>query len=169
MLNERLYRFWGSLTEGLQTGKPQNEIKGGQDHFSALYNDPTRLRIFMHSMTGLSMDVAKALAKKFPWSDYDTFMDIGTAEGGVPVRVALENKHLMGGGFDLPAVKPIFEAYVKSFSLEKRLRFVSGNFFKDPLPKAEVLIMGRVLHNWNLKEKRVLLEKAYAALPRGVH
>src|SRR5579875_2502250 len=101
MLNARLYQFWGSLTEALLTGKPQNEIKGGQDHFSAVYSDPTRLRIFMHAMTGLSMDVAKALAKKFPWSDHDTFFDIGTAEGGVPVQIALKHKHLMGGGFDL--------------------------------------------------------------------
>ncbi len=167
MLNARLYQFWGSLTEALLTGKPQNEIKGGQDHFSAVYSDPTRLRIFMHAMTGLSMDVAKALAKKFPWSDHDTFFDIGTAEGGVPVQIALKHKHLMGGGFDLPVVKPIFEAYVKSFGLEKRLRFVAGNFFNDPLPMADVLIMGHVLHDWNLDEKMMLLKKAYKALPRG--
>ena len=29
MANERLYPFWGSLTEGLQTGQPQNELKTG--------------------------------------------------------------------------------------------------------------------------------------------
>ena len=167
MFNERLYRFWGSLTEGLRTGRPQNEIKGGQDLFSAIYGDPTRLRVFMHAMTGLSMDSAKAIARKFPWSDYKTFFDVGTAEGGVPVQVALANEHLTGGGFDLPVVKPIFEAYVKSFGLKNRLSFVSGDFTKDPLPKADVLIMGHILHDWNAEEKMMLLEKAHATLAKG--
>jgi O-methyltransferase domain len=56
---------------------------------------------------------------------------------------------------------------VKSFGLEKRLKFVAGDFFKEPLPAADVLIMGHILHDWDLRQKRVLLDKAYAALPAG--
>lgn len=167
MFNERLYRFWGSLTEALRTGKPQNEIKSGEDLFSALYSNPVKLRVFMRAMTGLSMGSAKAIANQFPWSDYETFFDIGCAEGGVPVQVALAHKRLTGGGLDLPAIRPIFEEYTKSFNLEKRLRFVPGDFFGDPLPKADVLIMGHILHDWNLEEKRLLIKKAYDALPNG--
>ena len=167
MMNRRLYGFWGSLTEGLKTGKPQNEIKAGEDLFTAIYGDPTRLRVFLHSMTGLSMSSAKAIAKKFPWSDYRTFFDIGTAEGGLPVQIALAHKHLTGGGLDLPVVQPIFEEYIRSFKLEKRLRFIPGDFFKDPVPKADVLIMGHILHDWNLEEKRMLIKKVYDALPKG--
>src|ERR671925_2208350 len=33
MLNARLYGFWGSLTEGLRTGKLQNEAKTGGSFF----------------------------------------------------------------------------------------------------------------------------------------
>ena len=167
MFNERLYGFWGSLTEGLRTGRPQNEIKGGQDLFSALYGDQKKLAIFLHAMTGLSIGSGKAIARKFAWNEFETFYDIGAAEGGVPVQVALQNKHLNGGGFDLPAVKPIFEKYVRSFRLENRLRFISGNFMTDPLPKADVLIMGHILHDWNADEKMQLLKKAYNALPKG--
>ena len=167
MANARLYRFWGSLTEALRTGKPQNEVKTGEDFFGTLYADPTRLEVFLKAMTGLSLGTARAIARKFPWRKYRTFVDIGAAQGGVPVEIALAHKHLSGGGMDLPVVQPVFEAYVRAKGLDGRLRFYRGDFFQDPLPKADVLIMGHILHDWNLEEKMRLLRKVYDALPTG--
>ena len=66
MANARLYPFWGSLTEGLRTGRPQNEAKNGGDFFAALYQDQARLRQFLHAMTGLSLGAAVAIAETFP-------------------------------------------------------------------------------------------------------
>jgi hypothetical protein len=166
MANARLYRFWGSLTEALRTEHPQNEAKGGEeDFFAAIYADPARLEGFLKAMTGLSLGAAMAIANKFPWERYETFVDVGTAQGGLPVQVALAHEHLSGGGFDLPAVGPIFEEYVDSHGLGERLRFYPGDFFEDPLPRTEVLVMGHILHDWNLEEKKTLLGKAYEALP----
>lgn len=167
MANTRLYPFWGSLTEALRTGQPQNEIKTGGNLFDVLYGDPDLLRMYLNCMTGLSMGANKAMAQKFPWADYQTFIDIGAAQGGLSVQIALAHDHLSGGGFDLPPVSPIFEEYVNSFGLGQRLRFYPGDFFTDPLPAADVLIMGHILHDWNLEEKRMLLTKAYEALPPG--
>jgi len=167
MANARLYPFWGSLTEGLRTGQPQNEAKSGGDFFGELYSDQARLKQFMHAMTGISMGSAIAIAQKFPWQKHQTFVDIGTAEGGLPVQVALAHNHLTGGGFDLPVVQPVFEEYVASFNLSDRLSFYPGNFFADPLPQADVLTMGHILHDWSLEEKKVLLSKAYETLPKG--
>jgi SAM-dependent methyltransferase len=101
------------------------------------------------------------------WGRYRTFVDVGCAQGCVPVQVALAHPHVSGGGFDLPVVGPIFEEYAAAFRLEGRLRFHPGDFFRDPMPPAEVLAMGRVLHDWNLEEKKLLIAKAYAALPEG--
>ncbi len=167
MANARLYPFWGSLTEALQTGKPQNESKAGGNPFDAIYGTPERLRGFLEAMTGLSLGAAQAIATKFPWDDYKTFVDIGPAQGGLPVQIALAHEHLSGHGFDLPAVQPIFEEYVASFGLQERLRFRGGDFFNDSLPKADVVVMGHILHDWDLDEKRMLLRKAYDALPDG--
>ena len=118
-------------------------------------------------MTGLSMGIAKALALKFPWPNYKNFVDVGGAQGCVPVQIALAHSHLVGGNFDLPVVGPIFEEYVRSFGLEQRLSFYPGDFFKDPLPCADVIIMGHVLMDWSLEKKRQLIAKAHAALPKG--
>lgn len=164
MSNARLYPFWGSLTEGLRTGQPQNEVKTGGDFFGVLYSDPDRLSQFLHAMTGISMGAAHGIAEKFPWQRYKTVIDIGTAEGCLPVQVALRHDHLTGGGFDLPAVEPIFSKYVAAAGLSERLTFHPGNFFTDALPSADVIVMGHILHDWTLDEKMMLLKKAYAAL-----
>src|SRR5574341_1856803 len=165
MSNARLYGFWGSLTEALRTGKPQNEAKTGEDFFGTLYADPQRLAGFLKAMTGLSIGSARGIAKKFPWKKYHTFTDVGCAQGGVSVEIVLAHKHLTGYGMDLPVVQPVFEAYAQARGVEQRLRFHAGDFFKDPLPKTDVLIMGHILHDWNLDEKMMLLRKAYDALP----
>ena len=165
MANARLYRFWGSLTEGLRTGKAQNEAKTGEDFFGTLYADPRRLEGFLKAMTGLSIGTARVIAKKVPWRQYRTFVDVGCAQGGVAVEIASAHKHLTGMGMDLPVVQPIFEAYAKTRGVDSRLRFVPGDFFKEPLPQADVIIMGHILHDWNLDEQMMLLRKAHAALP----
>lgn len=167
MANTRLYPFWGSLTEALRTGLPQNEATRGENFFTTLYADAVRLEGFLKAMTGLSMGTAMAIAQKFPWDRYQTFVDVGAAQGALPVQVALAHNHLSGGGFDLPPVRPVFEKYVNSHGLSERLRFYPGDFFGDRLPAADVLVMGHILHDWNLEEKQKLLAKAYEALPQG--
>ena len=165
MANARLYPFWGSLTEALRTGLPQNEAKVGEDFFAALYQEPPRLEQFLHAMTGISLGSAHAIAEQFPWDQYSTVVDIGTAEGCLPVALALRHPHLTGGGFDLPAVAPVFEKYVAANGLANRLQFHSGDFFTDALPEADVLVMGHILHDWGLDQKRQLIRRAYDALP----
>lgn len=167
MADARLYRFWGSLTEALRTGRPQNEAKEGGDFFAALYEDPERLEQFLHAMTGISMGSSQAIAEKFPWEQHATVVDIGAAEGCLPVQLARRHAHLTGGGFDLPPVAPYFDKYVAANGLTDRLRFHPGDFFSDPLPQADVLVLGHILHDWGLYEKQLLLRKAYDALPTG--
>jgi O-methyltransferase/methyltransferase family protein len=167
MANARLYHFWGSLTEALLTGQPQSEAKTGGDFFATVYADPERLAQFTSAMSGMSAATGQAIAAKFPWRDYSTVIDIGCAEGAVPVAIASAHAHLTGGGFDLPPVKPIFGSYVARHGLDDRLSFTAGDFFADALPHADVFIMGHILHDWDLDQKRVLLQKAYDALPEG--
>jgi hypothetical protein len=168
MANHRLYPFWSHLTEALRTGKPQNEARTGETPiFEALYADPARLREFLAAMSGISHGSALAIAAKFPWIRYRTFVDIGTAQGDTASQIALAHAHLNGAGFDLPEVGPIFEEYVASLGLNGRLRFAPGSFFDLPLPQADVVVMGHILHDWDLEVKKMLIRKAWEALPKG--
>lgn len=167
MANARLYPFWGSLTTGLKTGAPQNEAQNGENFFAKLYQDPAGLKIFLEGMTGISMGAAIAISEKFPWANYKTFVDVGAAQGALPVQVARTHSHLTGTNFDLPPVGPVFDEFTSRFQLQDRLSFQPGDFFKDDLPKADVVVMGHILHDWDLDEKRMLTKKAYDALPEG--
>ncbi len=167
MANHRLYPFWGHLTTALRTGTPQNETRDGADPFVALYADPARLKQFLGAMTGISHGGNMAIARQFPWKQYRTAVDVGTAQGDLITQVALANPQVNGTGFDLPAVGPIFEEYVEANGLSGRVQFAPGSFFEEPLPKADVVMMGHILHDWDLETKRMLIAKAFAALPPG--
>ena len=168
MANHRLYGHWAHLTEALRTGEHQSEAKGSVgSNFDALYADPARLKEFLRAMSGISRGANMAIARQFPWASYKTYVDVGTAQGDLAVQVALANPHLKGLGFDLPEVGPIFEEYVQQQQLSQRLTFHGGSFFTDALPKADVVLFGHILHDWDLKEKQMLLKKAFDALPTG--
>jgi len=168
MCSVRLYSYWGSFTEALRTGLQQNESKNnGKDFFAELYRTPEKLEGFLKGMTGLSLPTAKAIAEKFPWKDYNSFADVDATQGTMPVELALAHPHLKGVGYDLPVVKPVFEKYIQSRGVAERVRFQAGDFFKDALPKTDVLVMGHILHDWNLEQKKTLIRKVYDALPEG--
>jgi hypothetical protein len=168
MLNARLFRFWNDLPDALRTGQPQNEIKhSGRPLFDELYSDPARLEQFMGAMAGLSRTNFEAFAEKFDFSRYTTLCDVGGATGLLSILVARRHPHLRCTSFDLPAVEPVARKSVAAAGLADRVAVASGDFFRDPLPKADVVTMGMVLHDWNLEKKRQLIQAAFNALPPG--
>jgi hypothetical protein len=167
MANKRLYPHWSHLTVALRTGERQNEMAGESEIFTALYADPARLKGFLRAMTGVSHGANLLIASQFPWEKYKSVVDCGTAQGDLIVQVALKNPHLSCVGYDLAEVAPIFEEYVEENGLIGRVAFREGNFFNEPLPSADVIMMGHILHDWDLEEKRTLIRKAYDALPSG--
>jgi len=168
MLNVRLFKYWNDLPEALRTGKPQNEEKYGQKGiFETLYKDPVSLEIFLNAMTGLSRINFEAFADKFDFSKYKTLCDIGGATGLLSIETAKRHPHLKCTSFDLPPVEPIAKKSIAAASLSNRVGTATGDFFKDPLPKADVITMGMILHDWNLEKKMHLIRAAYDALPPG--
>lgn len=168
MLNDRLFKFWHDLPEALRTGQPQNETKHGQKGiFEELYKELPKLEQFMGAMTGLSRINFEALAAKFDFSKFKTVCDVGGATGLLSIEVAKKHPHLRCTSFDLPPVEPIARKHIAAAGLSDRIGTACGDFFKDPLPKADVITMGMILHDWNLEKKMHLIRSAYAALPPG--
>lgn len=168
MSNSRLYRFWADLTEALRTGKPQNEVKTtGAPMFDELYADEARLEQFMGAMSGISTPNFAAFAQAFDFSKYKTLCDVGGASGILSILVAQAHPHMKCTSFDLPVVEPIAKRRIAGAGLGGRVSTASGDFFKDGLPKADVVTMGLILHDWNLENKMHLIRAAYDALPEG--
>jgi len=168
MANSRLYPFWGDLTPALKTGQPQNEVKhSGKPMFDELYSDPARLEQFMDAMTGVSAANFEAFAAKFNFSPYREMADIGGATGQLSTIVAGRHPHLSCRSYDLPVVRPIAERRIEAAGMTGRVRAEPIDFFTDDFPKADLITMGMILHDWNLEHKKMLIAKAYAALPEG--
>ena len=168
MANARLYGFWGDLTEALRTGEPQNEVKHtGSAMFEELYSDPARLEQFMNAMQGISQGNFHVLAEKFDFTKYETVCDVGGATGRLSTILATHHPHLRCTSFDLPVVEPIAAKAIAAAGLADRVSTASGDFFAEPLPRADVITMGLILHDWNLDGKLHLIGAAYDALPEG--
>ena len=168
MANARLYRFWGDLTEGLRTGCPQNEIKHtGTPMFAELYRKPERLEQFMDAMSGISAANFRAFAEKFDFSRYETLCDVGGATGQLSMCVAARHPHVRCTSLDLPAATAIAERKIAAAGLSDRVTARPIDFFTEPLPGADVITMGMILHDWNLEKKMHLIRAAYDALPSG--
>ncbi|MGE3801264.1 MAG: methyltransferase [Candidatus Kapaibacterium sp.] len=167
MLNNRLYNFWGSLEEGLLSGTPQNEAKNGGDLFETLYSDQDRLREFMHAMSGIQMGNFMAFSQAFDFSGAKTLVDVGGASALLSLMVAKHQPHMECISWDLPAVAPIANETIQHFQLGERVQTAEGDFFKDDFPKADIVVMGNILHDWNEEIKLMLMQKAYDALPEG--
>lgn len=168
MLNARLFKYWHDLPEALRTGRPQNESKHGQKGvFEELYAELPRLEQFMGAMTGLSRINFEALAEKFDFSRFETLCDVGGATGLLSIEVARRHPNLRCISFDLPPVESIAQRHIAAAGLSDRVTTAAGDFFKDPLPRADVITMGMILHDWNLEKKRHLIRSAYEALPPG--
>lgn len=168
MANNRLFPFWQNLEDGLKTGLPQNEVKtGGRPIFEELYASEDKLREFLNAMSGIQMGNFMAFSHKFDFSNYTTLCDIGGAGGYLSAQVAMNNENMSCISFDLPPVEPIATENINNMGLSERVTLQSGDFFKDDFPKADVITMGLILHDWGINEKKLLIKKAYEALPVG--
>jgi len=167
MMNNRLYSFWGTLEEGLLTGLPQNESKRSEDFFGVLYQDPEKLKGFINAMTGIQIGNFMAFAQKFDFSNYKTLVDIGGSAGLLSLMVAKHQPHMTCTTVDLSPVEPIAKETIQKFGLADRVKAKSGDFFADTFPKADIVTMGNILHDWDEEKKILLMKKAYEALPEG--
>lgn len=168
MADSRLYGFWDNLEEGLKTGLPQNESKGGgASLFDAIYADESKLREFVNGMAGIQMGNFIAFSKKFDFSNYKTLCDLGGAGGYLAAQVALNNDHMKCTSYDLPAVEPVAQENIDRMDLSTRVAIQAGDFFNDPVPEADIISMCNILHDWSTEEKMLLIQKSYDALNEG--
>ncbi|QUH03576.1 SAM-dependent methyltransferase [Saccharopolyspora erythraea] len=159
------YWSWGRLADALRTGRSQSY--GGQVPYEAIHSDPGLSEEFQRAMSGGSVAASTALAGSFPWQDVATVADIGCSDGSVLSRLLLAHPHLTGVGFDLPMVEHGFDKTSARHGLADRMRFTPGDFRTASFPAADAVVFGHLLIDWDLATRRMLLAKAYDALPEG--
>ena len=171
MANNRLYKFWNDLEDGLRTGQPQNEGKGkpqaNMEFFTELYKDEEKLQKFMDAMTGIQNGNFMMLVNKFDFGKYNTLLDLGGADAALSIQVCLRHPNVECTTYDLPPVAPLAQRKIAQFNLSNRIRVAGGDFLKDDLHKADIVTMGNILHGLNEETKQQLVKKVYELLPEG--
>jgi len=120
-------------------------------------------------MTGINTAANRLIASKFPWKNYRTAADVGTAQGDLIVQVALANPHISGIGFDLAEVAPTFEEYVAANGLSSRVAFCAGSFLEGDLPKADVVMLGTSFTTGASKKRKCWWERPLQQSLREAH
>ncbi|KZB88340.1 methyltransferase [Amycolatopsis regifaucium] len=160
--NRNLYPAWGKLTEALRTGRPQ-----AVGNFDLVVADPRLLRQFIGMMDGLTQVLGPQLVAAYDFAPHGTVLDVGGCRGNLLSKVLGANPGLTGTVFDLPQMEPFFDELMAETGLTGRATFHGGNFFEDPLPRANLVNLGHVLHDWDPGQRKELVAKAYAAVEPG--
>ncbi|GAA1858762.1 methyltransferase [Asanoa iriomotensis] len=161
-----LYPAWGRFTDALRTGEPQSTDEEGEP-YDTMITDADQLREFLGMMDAMNGQLGPQLAETFDWSAYGSVVDVGGARGNLIAPVAKAFPHLDAGVFDLPHVEPFFHEHMATLGLDGRVHFTAGSFFTDPLPRADVIVIGHVLHDWSPEQREALVAKAYEAVNEG--
>jgi len=121
----------------------------------------------MDAMAGISAGNFQAFAEKFDCSKYKTLTDVGGATGLLSMLVAKHHPHMTCTSTDLPEATEIAKRKIAKAGLSDRVKAEPIDFFNDAIPKADVVTMGMILHDWNLEKKMHLIRSAYDALPES--
>jgi O-methyltransferase domain/Dimerisation domain len=160
--NHVLYPAWNGLTAALRSGLPQAD--GDLD---GMLRDPGRRRLYLAMMDGLSAPLAPELARAIDWGTVATVADIGGARGNMVALLLGAHPHLRGIVFDRPQNAQPCAEHTAAAGVGERVEFRGGDFFTEPLPEADVLVIGHVLADFAPDERRALIRAAYRALPPG--
>lgn len=161
--NRNLYPAWGRLAEALRTGEQQSG-----SHFDEILQNPRILRQFVLMMDALTHVLGPQLVDAHDWTGHRSVLDVGGCRGGLAAQIVKAQPHLEGHVFDLPEMEQFFDEWMAETGLTGRVTFHGGSFFVvEDLPSADVVVLGHVLHDWDPRQRKELVAKAYAAVNPG--
>jgi hypothetical protein len=161
-----LYPAWGNLTEALRTGQPQVP-SAGDGEFERMLSHPKQQATYLRMMDSISTPLAPLLAEAVDWPAFRHLVDVGGARGNLAARLVHAHPHLSATVFDLPVMADAHAQHMATMSPPPPVGFAGGDFFVDPLPRGDILVLGHVLHNWSPEERQLLVKRAFEAVEPG--
>ncbi|XP_026232894.1 probable bifunctional dTTP/UTP pyrophosphatase/methyltransferase protein isoform X1 [Anabas testudineus] len=165
-----VWPLFSHLESAVWEGTNQHEKafgKKSKDIFQDSYYNSQEVKLrFMNAMHSIAKVTGAAVAKAFDLSSYKTACDLGGCTGAMAYEFAKAHPGLSVTVFDLPAVVEMSDHF-HPLHTNSRVSFVAGDFFKDDLPKADLYILARILHDWPDEKVHVLLRKIADACAPG--
>jgi ubiquinone/menaquinone biosynthesis C-methylase UbiE len=155
-----MYQDWGRLDEAVRSGRPPEPARERTEEGT---------RGFLLGMRDLAMRGAEVLTTQLDLSECRSFLDLGGGPGTYCLHFCRKHLQLQGVIFDLPGSETIAGEQIRSFGLEQRVRFVAGNFLRDPLPSGpfDVAFLSQILHSCSVDECADLIKKVYPIVKPG--
>ena len=161
--NSVLFQMWAHLEDAVKEGTNRWQQTFGSDGpiFEHFFKTDDAMRTFLNGMHGLGMLSSPSVVAAFDLSGFRRLVDLGGATGHLAIAAAQRYPGLRAAVFDLPRV-------IAALSLpDGRVSAIAGDFFDDPLPKADLYALGRILHDWSEPKIVRLLSRIFEALPAG--
>ncbi|XP_012689509.1 probable bifunctional dTTP/UTP pyrophosphatase/methyltransferase protein isoform X2 [Clupea harengus] len=160
--NDLVWPLFSHLESAVREGTNQYERafgKKSEDLFQDAYYKKEEVKLrFMNAMHSIAKVSVKDLATAFDLSMFKTACDVGGCTGAMAYEFTQIYPEMSVTVFDLPQVIAMSDRFQPK-DQNDRVTFVAGDFFKDPLPKAELYILARILHDWSLEKVHQLLDK----------
>uniref|UniRef100_A0A3Q3X505 Uncharacterized protein n=1 Tax=Mola mola TaxID=94237 RepID=A0A3Q3X505_MOLML len=168
--DKMVWPLFSHLDSAVRDGTNQREKAFGRkskDMFqdTVYSNQEVKLR-FMNAMHSIAKVTGKAVATAFDLSSFKTACDLGGCTGAMAYEFTKAHPQLSVTVFDLPAVVEMSEHF-HPLHTDNRVSFVAGDFFKDELPRADLYILARILHDWPDENVHILLSKIADACTSG--
>ena len=155
-----------ALLEAL--AKDKAPVYGGEDPWEAHGADPEKARAFTAAMHSVSERPAAGVAERLDLSTSRRLLDVGGGSGALSIALARANPELECVIWDIPAVCPIADEYVRAAGCEGRVRSEAGDMFAEDYPAGfDTILLSQILHDWSFETGAGLVAKAFAALPPG--
>jgi acetylserotonin N-methyltransferase len=167
--NDVMWRLWTHLEDAVREGTHRWRQVYGWDGpiFSHFFHDQAAAREFLTGMHGYGLISSPHVVAAFDLSEYRCLVDLGGATGHLAIAACRRYPGLRGVVFDLPDAVPLAEEIVGGSPEAARVRVVSGDFFRDPLPEGDLYALGRILHDWTEEKILHLLRRIHDHLPPG--
>ncbi|XP_067370924.1 probable bifunctional dTTP/UTP pyrophosphatase/methyltransferase protein isoform X1 [Channa argus] len=168
--NNTVWPLFSHLESAVREGTHQHEKAFGKksdDVFQDTYCNSQEVKLrFMRAMHSIAEVTGAAVASAFDLSGYKTACDLGGCTGAMAYKFIKAHPSLSVTVFDLPAIVEMSEHF-RPLHTDNRVSFVAGDFFKDELPKADLYILARILHDWSDEKVHILLRKIADACTPG--
>jgi acetylserotonin N-methyltransferase len=167
--HDALYPMWEHLADAVREGSHRWKQAFGLDGpiFSHFFRTDASVRDFLMGMHGFGMLSSPKVAAAFDLSRFRRLVDLGGATGHLAIAACERCPDLRAVIFDLPQAAPLAREQVAHSAAAARIEIVTGDFFRDELPPADLYALGRILHDWDDARIAVLLGKIQRALPEG--
>eukprot|EP00064_Thunnus_orientalis_P009080 superscaffoldBa00001132_g9103 len=168
--NNTVWPLFSHLESAVREGTNQHEKafgKKSKDMFQDTFYNSQEVKLrFMNAMHSIAKVTGKAVATAFDLSRFKTACDLGGCTGAMAYEFTKAHPGLSVTVFDLPVVVEMSEHFHPQHT-DNRVSFVAGDFFKDELPKADLYILARILHDWPDEKVHILLSKIADACTPG--